>query len=201
METHSQTSWLLKLTCVIWLAFAALGFCSLLAYSQTPSAAETTHLEGSPAKDSWTLAVGIHPQCPCTFATLSELERLLAKAKGQLHCKIYAYCPADFSDGERTHFLDTLLIHQARSLPNTELIIDQESDYAMEMGIATSGGCVLYDQSGGVRFRGGITPSRGHEGDNLGSRTILALLRGEESEIDATPVYGCLLTGIIGGQE
>jgi hypothetical protein len=44
-----------------------------------------------------------------------------------------------------------------------------------------------------LRFRGGITGSRGHEGANTGRDALLACLRGSSEEFHTTPVFGCSL--------
>jgi hypothetical protein len=59
---------------------------------------------------------------------------------------------------------------------------------------ATSGQVLLYDASGRLRFRGGIRPSRGHEGDNTGRRALEALLLGDGAAPPlSTAVFGCPL--------
>ncbi len=200
-NTHQNMSWQLKLTTIVWLTLVAFGFCSLLAFSQTPSTTSTLNRKHHETTAAWTLVIGIHPQCPCSLATISELERLHAKVNEQLRCKVYAYCPTKLSDEEQSRFLDSHLIKRAEAVPNCEIVRDRQGLEAAQRGITTSGGCVLYDRTGTPRFQGGITPSRGHEGDNLGSRSILAMIRGNDSEVTQTPVYGCLLTEVEGAYE
>ena len=50
---------------------------------------------------------------------------------------------------------------------------------------------VLYDAAGHLLFHGGITPSRGHSGDNAGSQAIAALLTHHLADRQHTPVFGC----------
>jgi hypothetical protein len=52
---------------------------------------------------------------------------------------------------------------------------------------------MVYDRSGALRFSGGITDGRGHEGDNAGLFSVLDLVRSGKSAVAATPVYGCSL--------
>ena len=35
----------------------------------------------------------------------------------------------------------------------------------------------------------------GHEGDNAGESTVIAILAGQQTEVHGTPVYGCSLLG------
>ena len=57
----------------------------------------------------------------------------------------------------------------------------------------TSGHTALYGAQGQLIFDGGITVSRGHEGDNDGTEAILALLHDKTPDRAQTPVYGCLI--------
>ena len=59
-------------------------------------------------------------------------------------------------------------------------------------GAETSGHTVLYDASGALRFHGGITAARGHEGGSAGRAAIVAAVRGEEPSSSAH-VFGCSL--------
>ena len=55
-------------------------------------------------------------------------------------------------------------------------------------------GFLVYDVDGRLRFAGGITGSRGHEGDNLGLREVLAIIQGRStSNTLVNSVYGCPL--------
>ena len=61
----------------------------------------------------------------------------------------------------------------------------------------TSGQVLLYQPSGRLAFSGGITPARGHSGDNPGSDAVLSLVRREARQADGVPVtcrvFGCPL--------
>jgi len=61
------------------------------------------------------------------------------------------------------------------------------------VGAETSGYVLLYDRSGQLRFRGGITAGRGHAGDNAGEDAVVALVTGRPASRQQTPVYGCSL--------
>jgi hypothetical protein len=58
-----------------------------------------------------------------------------------------------------------------------------------------SGFTLLYDPAGRLRFAGGITSARGHEGDSFGQRRILAVLSGDPADRADAPVFGCSLHG------
>jgi hypothetical protein len=59
-------------------------------------------------------------------------------------------------------------------------------------GATTSGHAVLFDRAGRKLFDGGITPSRGHQGDSEGLRAIELRLAGIHASA-RTDVYGCPL--------
>ena len=136
-----------------------------------------------------TLVMLLHPQCPCSRASLHELTELLARADGRIAAHVLfiepASAPADWLKGD--------LWNQARAIPSVAVTIDQGGKDAAAFGATTSGQVAVYDSGGTMRFKGGITAGRGHEGDNPGYLAILALMRQGASPISATPVYGCSL--------
>jgi hypothetical protein len=71
--------------------------------------------------------------------------------------------------------------------------VDKDGKNAVAFGASTSGDVRVYDTSGALRFSGGITDGRGHEGDNTGLDSVLDLVRVGKSPVSATPVYGCSL--------
>lgn len=70
----------------------------------------------------------------------------------------------------------------------------EKNDGGIEAGrfnIVTSGHTLLYDAEGALRFSGGITPSRGHHGDNLGSDSVISFVNQRIAGSGETPVFGC----------
>jgi hypothetical protein len=51
---------------------------------------------------------------------------------------------------------------------------------------------MLFDASGALRYAGGITMSRGHEGDSAGSNALARILAGEQ-QAGRFPAFGCPL--------
>lgn len=82
-------------------------------------------------------------------------------------------------------------------LPGAGLVWDDGGLEAKRFGATTSGTVLLYDSEGKLLFQGGVTGSRGHEGDNYGldelRRALTARLPGEDKERirGALPVFGC----------
>jgi hypothetical protein len=99
------------------------------------------------------------------------------------------YKPSGVAD-EWAH---TDLWYSAADIPGVTVVSDENGAEARCFSQETSGAAVLYDDKGRLLFTGGITASRGHWGDNDGLTAIVALLRGEGSDLKVTPVFGCSL--------
>ncbi len=80
----------------------------------------------------------------------------------------------------------------AGRVQNTERLIDERGVEARRFGAMTSGYVVVYDAGGHLAFSGGITGSRGHVGDNVGRRQVLAVLHGDSTQ-PTHAVFGCAL--------
>jgi hypothetical protein len=140
------------------------------------------------AGDRPTLLLFGHPLCPCTRASLAELEKLLSRVEGRVRTTVVwswdgAERPAD----------EVGLIERARALPGVATFDDVGAREARRFGVATSGEALLFDAEGRRVYRGGLTGSRGHEGDNAGRDAVLARLEGEETAARSAPVFGCPL--------
>jgi hypothetical protein len=128
-----------------------------------------------------------HPHCPCTRASLAELERLVARAGGAITPWIVFYKPSTAdSDWEQTD-----LWRKAQAIPGAHVATDIDGQLAQRFGASTSGHTLVYDAGGHLAFSGGITSARGHEGDNAGRDAVIALLKAEPSETSENPVFGC----------
>ncbi len=77
---------------VLWLAAAGTGFALILNYQSSNGVANAppehwpsgTQLVLDSKHD--TLVMFAHPQCPCTEASMEELNRLLARSAGKCGC-------------------------------------------------------------------------------------------------------------------
>ena len=181
---------------VLWLAGIAAGMGVLFDYDATPGGAgdpPATWPEDSTIErphDGPVLVVFAHPRCPCTRATLYELERL--RARCPTLCTQVVFCvpdaaPADWCQGE--------LWRQAAAIPGVRLYRDEGCREIHRFRAVTSGQAVLYDGGGALTFTGGITASRGHAGDNAGVDAIVSLTAGAVPAVRRTGVYGCALEG------
>ncbi len=70
---------------------------------------------------------------------------------------------------------------------------DVSGGTAAALGMQTAGHVMLFGEDRSLLFSGGITPARGHEGDNFGRQSLKAILTGREPAKTRTPVYGCSL--------
>jgi hypothetical protein len=184
----------------IWVAAVGVGFASLWRYTYEPG-------RSADAKAEWpavsrvrrdpqrpTLVVMLSPGCPCSQATVSELARLLARAPDKTAVRALVSSPAQVHEGE-TPLEQTRLWRALTAIPGVDAIADRDGREAEAFGGYVSGQSFLYDASGRLRFSGGLTAARGHEGDNDGVDAVVALLTTGHAPIDRTPVFGCVLEG------
>ncbi len=186
-----------NLIAALWLIAVGVGFGSLETYKTTPGAAETvtTDFPGAGvvqrAVNRPCLVMFAHPHCPCSRASLHELERLMAVAPDACPVLVLFVIPKGVSPGwERT-----TLWEEAAAIPGVHVEVDVGGEEARRLGVRTSGHVVLCDASGEVRFSGGITSARGHEGDSPAKRALLSLLSGHPAGMRQAPVFGCPLFG------
>jgi hypothetical protein len=136
-----------------------------------------------------TLVMFVHPRCPCSRASLEELNRILARsAKGLATHLLFTRSNEASQEWSRTDLWRT-----ANSIPGITVREDLDGKEARRFGAETSGHVVLYDAQGHLQFSGGITGARGHAGDNAGEQTIRALVEGGPATISRTKVFGCSL--------
>ncbi|HUA64982.1 MAG TPA: hypothetical protein VME24_03985 [Alphaproteobacteria bacterium] len=137
----------------------------------------------------YTLIMFSHPKCPCTQASMEELNRLLAECNGRIAAHVLFFKPADFP----VDWTQTDLRRSAAAIPGITVQDDIDNTLARKFGAETSGYVLLYNPRGQLLFRGGITASRGHAGDNAGESAIASIVIGQSTNLVQTPVYGCSL--------
>lgn len=143
-----------------------------------------------PASAGCTLVVALHPECPCSVATVDELAGIIARNPGRLEARLLF---AQY-DGLAGRAEDSDLWKKAAALPGVTLVADRGSEEIHRFDARTSGESRLYDTKGRLRFKGGITLGRGHRGDNPGQSAVCALARNDSGELAvSTPVFGCAL--------
>ena len=190
-----SVSGLTVIALVLWLVVVGGATIQMIRYSNSAGG-------DRPAPASWpegsriprdaqrpTLIMFAHPRCPCTRASLGELERLLAQVPDQLTVHVVFLKPVGTSE----EWEKTDLWRKASSIPGVTVYVDNAGNEARRFHSETSGQTLLYDPSGNLRFQGGITVARGHAGDNPGRSALEELVREGHSNQTKTPVFGCAL--------
>jgi hypothetical protein len=175
-----RTTVLLRAAVAAWAVAALAGLGALGAHAARPgsSGAAASHWPGAsrvprPAGRP-TLLLFVDAGCPCASASLGELARLLGRAPGAVDAFVVA-------SGD---------VRAAGSSAGAKLVADPGAEEAGRFGVATSGHVLLFDADGRLLFSGGITPARGHQGDNFGAAAVAARLAGRAAPSE-TPIFGC----------
>lgn len=194
MKLVRQSQTTLTLSLILWLLVVGVGIRLVLKYdnesgktglspSSWPVISEIARSSKLP-----TLVMMVHPQCPCSRASISELEILMAEETGRVNAEVVFVKPNGFPE----KWEQTDLWQSATLIPGVAVRVDDGTE-ARRFGSLTSGQVMLYSANGELLFSGGITASRGHLGDNDGRSSIQSLLANGSSEINNTPVFGCPL--------
>jgi hypothetical protein len=183
----------------VWGIAAAAGTVALLDHSSRPGTQgrlpQRWPADVALARDPerFTLLMFVHPQCPCTAASVAELARLLARTRAQIDAFVLLHRPAAAPAG----WTETRTALAAAAVPGVRTHVDADGALARRFGAETSGQVLVYDRANRLRFAGGITSARGHEGDSAGRAAIEALAAdggaGTDAAVTTTPVFGCEL--------
>jgi hypothetical protein len=114
------------------------------------------------------------------------LAKILSRAPNASDVTVLMYKPASEPDG----WLHGTLFDECRRM-NCQVRPDPDGRLAASLGSLTSGQVLLYAADGTLRYQGGITVSRGHEGDNVGEEAVIEILRGSHASHKSMPVFGC----------
>jgi len=180
----------------LWLSIAVGGVFYLARYENTPADKNVSYPLVFPPEsriervaERPTLIFFAHPKCPCTRASLRELARLMTDADGRLQAYVVFIKPKDESE----EWTQTDLRANAETIPNVRVLVDEDERETKIFSARTSSLTLLYDRAGNLRFNGGITAARGHEGDNAGRRAIFEIVTKDAFETSETAVFGCPL--------
>lgn len=183
--------------------FAITGLCLLEIHAKTPGVRSQqfefwppgSTIPRSGAQHS--LVIFFHPHCPCSRTTLTEYQKLLPKIQSQVRTVAVLVVPPGLPSDWWNGSLSKLIAET----PNLSVIIDTDGHEADLFGIRTSGHALLYNRNGRLLFSGGLTMSRGHEGENAGRAAIDRLVNDPEyaslltSPLE-TKVFGCPATSV-----
>jgi hypothetical protein len=180
---------------ILWAVGVCVGMRTMLDYENTPgtpasaltewpSDSHVPRTKGIPA-----IVVIAHPQCPCTRATIGELALIMTRLHGQVTATVIFAKPEGAPDG----WEETDLWRSALAIPGVSVMSDPGMVETDRFHASASGQTMLYSANGQLLFRGGITISRGHSGDNTGRSAIVSLVTTGKAERTRTSVYGCAL--------
>ncbi len=182
---------------LIWIFITFMGFAQLLIYSNTPAKKDTDivispwpatskikRIEHTP-----TLLLFLHPECPCSQATVEELQRIMLRLEGiQASVITIFYKPKS----KPTSWVQNSLWKKVEANSRIRTFIDEDAEETTIFDAEVSGETLLFNESGNLVFRGGITPSRGHQGDNPGEDFIIRWFRGaRDLAFTQTSIFGC----------
>lgn len=179
-----------------WLLCVATGVGLLLEHGTTPGTAAAAPAELDPTLAGalqWQpgaplVVLFAHPQCPCLPSTLAELRRTLAEAPPQ-QLRFVVFTPGQ----PVAHWDPEAAVTLGQQWPSATLLQDVDGALATRFGAATSGQVLAYDPTGRLRFAGGLTAGRGHQGQNAASRSFATALRQPEGAAGSSAVFGCPL--------
>lgn len=181
----------------LWAVLLAAGACGLAHY-EFKGRIVPTSLRQWPPNDCLTLDAErptlvffVHPQCPCTTASIVQLDRVLSQFAGRFRTYVVMALPT----GVRQAWENGRNLEAARNLPEITLLLDRGGTVTRRFGAIDSGTLLAYDPQGVLLFSGGVTASRGHEGDSLGTLVLRDIATGLPPRDSSSPVFGCPLLG------
>src|SRR5581483_1747500 len=138
----------LPVTIATWSVVVLAGFMFLLSYKGQAGASGQvqTHWPSSNLivldAENYTLVMLAHPRCPCTAASLANLERLLQQFPGRIVAHVLFLRPIEVPAG----WEQSDLWHKAAAIPGVHLHTDLAGQEAARFGGAAAGpvfGCPL----------------------------------------------------------
>lgn len=177
----------------IWLltVIAGMGILANYANFACPTGNAPTQVADfiASAPGQFQLLMFVHPRCPCTVASVNELARIMSRCSTTCEAVVYFIQPESVSN----EWVHGAMWDAVEKIPGVRAVIDYKGVAAVRYGAKTSGDVLLYDPSGKLRFHGGITDARGHEGDNVGESAVISVVLRGSSNVDSGPVFGCSL--------
>jgi hypothetical protein len=182
----------------IWLSVIVTGLWRVAIYENKPGVAsylvEVWPRGSTLSRDDSmpTLIMTAHPRCACTRASIHELARIVGANPGRVHAAVLFILPP----GKAAGWEKSDIWRDAASIPGVTVHSDYGGRESARFGAQTSGQCFLFAPDGRRLFAGGITPTRGHEGDSPGKVSVVSMItRGNHNASTATtsPVFGCAL--------
>lgn len=178
---------------LLWSGSALAGYLYIFRYESKPAtlASAARHWpEGSGLNHmagAFELVMVVHPRCPCTRASVAELNKLLLRFQGKLRAHALVLKPFETSEA----WGQTEISARLAQMPYLETVKDYRGATAERFGALISGETLLYGPTGTLLFDGGLTAFRGHEGPSLGQTLLSSMVAGSETGFHQTKVFGC----------
>lgn len=179
-----------------WVGVICLGFVQIYDYTNQPGEQgqpplvlpQISNFEKSNLPK---LIFFAHPQCPCSHAGLQELSKILSKLEGRIDTHIVFHHPKEMS----LEWVKSSLWKKAKQLKGAAVTIDTDGKMVELFRPKTSGQVYLYSngEQRPLIYSGGVTSTRGHEGDNTGSDAIVNWVLHKKVVPSKFAVFGCSL--------
>ena len=182
---------------MVWLLVTGFGLWTLTALSFVPGVSGDPNLTWPEASGlrrnvgGFTLVVVLHPECPCSQATLEEFDSIVAQCPDRLSVQVICMPYDNLAEPVEC----SRNWGRAQRISGVTIVKDLHGAEVRRFAAETSGETRLYGPEGELLFHGGITASRGHVGDNPGQIAILDFVRhGAHARAPVSaPVFGCFL--------
>lgn len=177
----------------MWVVCLVAGLGWILSYEMTPgdSGTSASHWPAATsiplAADRLTLLIFVHPRCPCTHASLTELSSVLQRSDQPVSAHAVILDP----NGVDETWRNGPIRDQVGRIPGLAAQEDAGGKEHRVFGARTSGEVFVFRPSGELLFHGGVTAGRGHAGPSAGTQALDHLLLGLAPRVRQTPVYGC----------
>jgi hypothetical protein len=136
-----------------------------------------------------TVIMAIHPKCPCSNLSLSQLQGVLNRRHMRINVHLLVYQPTGYPDD----WSMTSVVRRAQRIQGVDVMFDRGGDELKKFQARASGELWFYDGNGKLLFRGGITGGRGHPGKNSGISSLISLADGGAPSVAEAPVFGCAI--------
>jgi hypothetical protein len=181
------------LTCA-WIVALAAGYLRMLTFETKPGAAGDSgpswpqQTQMRLANEGMTLVMFLHPQCPCSSASVDQLRQLVER-----HPAVGATYLLMVEAGNSGAGDNSALMADARQVPGATVCMDSDGQLARSFDCRTSGHLYVFDRAGKLRFDGGITSARGHAGPNAAADAAATAIDAGHAPLVRMPVFGCAL--------
>ena len=180
---------------LLWIAAALGGSLYMFVYESRPAprsaVAQVWPKEIGLSRNAggFSLVMAVHPKCPCTRASVAELNKLMLGWGARVHAVALVTKPFELPD----LWSESDVTARLREIPNVEVVRDLGGAKSDAFGARNSGQTLLYDSAGRLVFEGGITAFRGHEGPSVGGEALKQIVAGTAVPNRHSKVFGCSL--------